>query len=218
MLVDFSEKLEVPLLGFSSELRLGIEIGDARFVGAHCSALVDGREPALSPVRNTKNGKTSRIFERHVSREVICFGAERVCDPASKGGSSCKDVTRLHRVDALAVVTNTRLHAAQQGYLIDDLREVGKQLADGDTALTVLLELPGTREKFGARVAGIVVLDIADKVLAVAFVEFWLRIKEIDLAWTALHEHGDHRLGLRLDCGRLGDIVEMPLLEINRFC
>ena len=115
------------------------------------------------------------------------------------------------------MVAHPGLHAAQEGDVIDDLREVGQQFADFRAALSVFLKFPRTGHERGARVGGIVVLDVADKFLSVAFVEFRFGFKQIDLTGAPLHKQGDHGPGTRAGAGGFGKRVVMPAFGIHRF-
>lgn len=119
-------------------------------------------------------------------------------------------------VDRLAVIVHARVHGTDERDVIDDVGEVRQQLADIHAALAVLLELPRAAHALAAGAGGIVVFHFAWEILAVVLGEFGLGIKQIHVARPALHEHGDHGLGLPKAMRHLGLQIKMARADLLR--
>ena len=100
------------------------------------------------------------------------------------------------------------VHRAHQADVVDDARDVGQQLGDLRTALTVLLELPRAAHE---RLAGAIhktELHVAAVLLAAALRELGLGIGQVHVRGATVHEHGNHGPRLRRELRRLGPRVE----------
>ena len=122
LVVELVEKAEIVLLRLAAEIRGGVEIGDARFLGAHRGALVDRGQPAVGPVVHAEHRQAARIGERDVGGQFLRLRAERVGEPAPDRRAPAEAAAILQRVDRLAVIVHAGLHAAQQHDVVDDAR------------------------------------------------------------------------------------------------
>ena len=174
----------------------GVEVEDARFFGAQDGALVQARQPTVAPVVIAIDRFTAGILEHHVGGQLVVFTAEAVGEPRAEAGPA--DHARDARVDVtdgnlVAVVAG--VHASDHAEIVSNLCGVGQEFAEIHPALAVFLELPRAAEKFAAGLVGKAVMDIAAIVHAVTALQFGLGIGEIHVAWAAVHEQGNHRLG-----------------------
>jgi hypothetical protein len=87
--------------------------------------------------------------------------------------------------------------------VIDALRNVGKQFTDLDATLAVLLELPRRLEQI-ARGGELDTRLGKRQVLAVALLQFRLRVEGVDLRGAPLHEQENDALGPRGEVRILG--------------
>ena len=95
-------------------------------------------------------------------------------------------------------------HRAHHAEVVGALTDIRKQVADGQPALTAVLELPG-RFHQAAGLAGRECQRLFDRQrLAVVRIQVGLRIKGVDRGRPAVHEQKDHPLGARREHGRLG--------------
>src|SRR5262245_22320501 len=95
------------------------------------------------------------------------------------------------------------VHGADERYVIHNAREVRQELGDIYPALAVLLKFPGAAEQLLARAIDEAERDFAGVVLSAAFRQFRLGIEQVDVAWPAVHEEGNHRARLRTEQGSL---------------
>jgi hypothetical protein len=99
------------------------------------------------------------------------------------------------------------VEALHEAEAIDDLGDVGEELADPRPALAMLLEPPRTPEQ----VAGLGELDaglLSGEGLAVVALQARLVVEGVDLRRAAVHEQEDHPLGPRGEVG--GPLGEGP--------
>ena len=134
----------------------------------------------------------------------MIFRAEPVGEPAAQCGATLNGAAAVHRVDGLAVIVHTGVHAADEAQLISHLAKAGHKFAEVHAGLAVLFELPFAGEHLAAGLRGVVVFNFFRKIASGPFVELGFGIADIHLARAALHEAGNHRLGLRLVMRLLG--------------
>ena len=122
---------------------------------------------------------------------------------------------RIHHELAGMMVELRRVHRTHEAQVVRDGTDVRQQIAQFHAALAVLGELPRTREHLRTSLRGVVVFDFAGEFLAVVFVQCGLGVEQIHVARPALHKHGNHRLGARLEV-RARHVVEGFLSGMHR--
>jgi len=80
--------------------------------------------------------------------------------------------------------------------LVGDAGKVRQQFRDFGATLAVLCQLPGLPKSFFRRPICETILDVALVLFSVAFGQFGLRIEEIHVRGSAMHEQRNHRGGL----------------------
>src|SRR4249919_2565289 len=94
------------------------------------------------------------------------------------------------------MVWDVAVHRADHTYIVDAATQLGENIADLDTTLTILLET----ERRSHQIANLHDnAAAADRFgswhrLAVVLVEHWLGIEGIDLRWAAVEEQKDYAL------------------------
>ena len=137
-----------------------------------------------------------RRADREEAGEVVVVGAQAIVHPGSHprphecvaAGVELEDGAAMGGVGAVA-----RVEKADVVDMPGDMRE---KLADMDSALAILAELPRRPEK----IAGGGELDsrlLERQFLAVVGLELRLVVEGVDLRRPPLHEHEDHPLGAR---------------------
>src|SRR4051794_20093440 len=96
--------------------------------------------------------------------------------------------------------------AAENGEIVDMLRDLGIPIGDPDTALSVLLEcaLRGEQRVARGTHGGYHFTEGRGHRLTVELRKFRLGVEQIDVAWPAFHEQPDHRFRRRLMMRWLG--------------
>ena len=197
-------KTEILFLRIPLQRHGRIEIQNARLFGPDDGALIHGRQPAIAEVIHAEHRQSARVRERHVSRQVLILGPQSIREPTAQRRAATRDGAIEQGVDGLAVIVHSRVHGADHRHLIGNAAHVRNQVAEVHAALAVFAELPLRPHDLAAGTCGVIVFDFAREVFAVQLHELWLRLKEVDVARSTLHEHGDHRLRLTKSMRRFG--------------
>ena len=109
------------------------------------------------------------------------------------------------------------VHRSHHGQLVGDGGQVRQQLRDFQAGLTVLVKFPWAAKQLARLLgAGQIGSDLVEIPLAVQLVQFRLRVQEIHLARTPLHEQLDDSLGPGRTRWRLGGhVVHVQLLGFH---
>lgn len=216
--VEIFEVGKVVLLWDSAEMRSGVEVWDAGFLGADGGALIYRGQPALRPVAHAEDWQSARIREGDVRGQLLRFGAESVGEPAPESGTSRQNATGLERVDALAVVADSRFHASEERDFVNNLREVGQEFAYLDAGLPVFPKCPWAAEQLETCVGGIIEFEVGFELLSVPSSQFRFWVEEIHVAGSALHEQGNHGFGARLGGRKFGKNGVTYFCSVDGLC
>src|SRR5581483_6411587 len=112
---------------------------------AHCGALVRGWQEPGAPVLRAAVRKPR--LERNERRQILILRAQPVHYPGACAGAREGVRARVQLQHSTAMRHAVSYHRAENAELVRKLRNVRKQLADFDTALAVLPELPWRLEQ-----------------------------------------------------------------------
>ena len=189
-------------------LLLGPQIQQGRALGAHAGALVHRRQPARLPVLDMVDRQALGIVQHHVGRQVLVLRAQAVRDPRTDGRPVRELAAALHDEDRRFVIEVRGEHRADEGDVVDLLRQVRQDLGNLHARLAVLGELVRRRHESASLVDELdIVGQIASRRLPFVLRESGFGVKQIHLAWPAVHEELDDGL-------RLGLEVRLALLEV----
>ena len=116
-------------------------------------AVVGSREEGGGAVLNAT--VLVRRTNGHETGEVLALGSQTVSHPGTHGRLNEAIASGVHCQDGSAVRCVGSPHGTNEAEVVDNLRDVGQQLAHPGAGLTVLLEIPGTLEQ----IAGLVELN-----------------------------------------------------------
>ncbi len=143
--IDFTKEGEVSLLDIALKEGGGVEIENARLLGANNGPLKDRRHESIGPVGDAVDRVAIRIGENEVSGQVLGFRAQAIAEPRAEcrsaedtGNAAVKVANR----DFVSI--GTGVHAADEADVINDLGEVWEKFGEFGAALTVSLEFPWT--------------------------------------------------------------------------
>ena len=165
-----------------------------------------GRHETTLPVVSPIDGMSARIGENQIRGEVLAFAAESIRDPTPHrrpSGHSRNTAVEVADRDLMPVVS--RVHRPNHADVIDDRSGVRQKFAHIGAAFAVLRELPRRAKQFLTGSIGEAEDDLTAVVLAVVFGQLGLRVEQVHVSRTAVHEHRDHRRRLRREvrCARL---------------
>ncbi len=83
-------------------------------------------------------------MQQNVAGQILVFAAERIIDPGAKAWISTHVASRMHQQVRTRVQWKARDHGSDDRHLVRTAGQVRKQVADPDSRLPVLLELPRT--------------------------------------------------------------------------
>src|SRR5262245_24588078 len=116
------------------------------------------------------------------------------------------------------VIGMGREHGAHNGNVVHLLRQMRHQLRNPDSRFSILLELEWAAQQPASLLwTGEVRGHFVEIGLAVVFVQHRLGIKEIHLAWPAVHKELDYGLRLRLKMRGSRSQIERSASRVNRF-
>ena len=195
--VQRAEEFHLAFLRLALERGGRVEVEDVRRGGADERALVDRRQPAVSPMLVGEGRQAVRMTHHDVGRQVLGLAAEGVGRPGAHGRVTGRDASRLHGEHRLQVVIHARLHRADQADVVGDRAEPRQEFAEFQPALAVAGEFPERTQHLGRSLRDVVVFEIISReFLPVPLREHRLVVEEVHLRRPAHHEEGDHRLGL----------------------
>src|SRR6202011_4986347 len=99
-----------------------------------------GRQPGVTPVARTPH-RLAGVGHDYEGGEILVLGPEAVSHPGAEARPTGQDAPGVHLADAADVVDSVGPARADQGDLIDDLRNMGIPVGDPHAALAVLREL-----------------------------------------------------------------------------
>ncbi len=178
------------------------EADDVRHLTARAQSrsLVGGGEEGAAVV--LRAAEAGGGIDRDEAGEILIRRSQSVEHPrahrrADEGGAAGMELDGRLRVGGVVGV-----HAVDHAHFIGVLGNVGEELADPESAGTVLFKLEWRAEEHAA-LGG----------FAAVLLELRLIVKGIDVRRAALHEEHDHALGLGLEMRRL----RRERIEISRF-
>ena len=119
----------------------GARSRDRRAVVAELRALVGRGQKSGAPVLRAADD-FAVVGQDHERGQVLVRGAQPVGDPRAQRRPAGEDRTRVHLADRADVVQPVRPAGADDGDVVDMLRDVRIPVGDPDAALPVLLPLP----------------------------------------------------------------------------
>ena len=180
----------------------GLRLSRGRTLRSDSGALIQGREPTRLPVQYVVDGKPFRVIEHDVSGQVFVLAAQCIRDPGPQGRTARQHASRLHDEDARLMVEVGGKHGPDQGDVIDLPGQMRHNLGNLDSGFPVLGEAKRRRHQSPGLVGE---LDIVGQIPAgrpaTVLFQHGLRIKQINLAGTTIHEQMDYGLCLRLEVG-----------------
>ena len=182
------------------------EVENPRLARPHNGALKQRRQPSVRPVENALDRNPGRISQRDERGQVVRLGPEPVRQPAAQRRPTALSPAGVHRVNRLPVIIDARVHRPHDDDVVHHAGGVRQKLRDVGPALTVLRKLPRTAQRFGACLRRVVVLDLPRKLLPVQPIQYRLRIQQVHLTRTTLHEQRNHRR-------RFGLVIRLPSLQ-----
>src|SRR5216683_973610 len=158
--------------------------------------LIDWREKAGAPKRRPDCRGDLRA-ENDEAGEILVVRAEAVCQPGPHGGASGYVRSSVHHDERGLVVRNLGEDRPHDADVVDALANVGKELADFNSALSVAFEF---ERRLHERAGLALVSEVSSRHrLTVVLREHRLRIEAVDMRQAAVHEEEDDVLGLRLE-------------------
>ena len=158
-----------------------------------------GRQEGAAPVLHA--AMAERRANGDESRQVLILRAQAVGHPGTDAGTDERVAAGVQLQQGASVGRVVGMDGANHAQIIGPRTDVREQVADGQAALTVLLELPGRLQQV-ARAGELHPRFLAGKRLAVVPLQRRLGIKRVHLRRAAVHEQEDDPLGLRLEVRR----------------
>ncbi len=189
---------------FGALNREGIGGGDVVHgpaLGANGGGLMGGREEGAGEILGTAVGDPI-VVEEDVAGEVFVFGAEAVGDPRADAGRGADAAAGVEEEILGSVEWSLTDHRADDTEVVGDAGDVGKQVADPESRLAALPEVPRVFEPFaaGADALGEFVVPPL-RGLAVAPGQFRFGVKRVHVGNAAVHEEEDDVFGARGEMG-----------------
>ena len=135
------------------------------------------------------------IEHDHIAGQVLICRSQTVVDPRSATRMSLTQKSRIHLQQPAAVGEAIGIHRADHRHVVDARRKMRIQIRDRQPALAGRAELACAAQQL-AWIADLkqgVGVQVGHR-LAVVLIQFGLRIPQIDLARSAVHEQEDDRL------------------------
>ena len=191
-LIELPHHVEVALLRSTTQPSRRSQIENSRLAGPHHRSLIERWQIPVRPVFDTKHRQLSRIDQRHVRRQLVCFAAQPKRQPAPQHWSSGQDPATLQCSNRLPVVIDTRLGRTNQTDVVRDFTQMRQQLGEFHAALAVSAKLPRGAEDFRGSLSRIVVLHLAGIRLPVVLLQLRLGIEQIEVTRASLHPERNH--------------------------
>lgn len=160
--------------------------------GVDVGALEDAWEEGGLPVRGTAGGVTSGA-EGYKTREVLIFRAETVGDPRTEAWAWHAGFAAIHKHQRRLMSGDVGSHGADHEEVIGALGDLGEEIADFETALTVFLEGERRAEGSSCFAFGFEVFD--RERLTVQAGEFGFGVEGVHVGRTAICEEVNEALG-----------------------
>ena len=129
------------------------------------------------------------------TRQVFAFSAKAVGQPGAHAGPTRKDRTAVHLEDRWPMVVALAVHATNDTKFVSVFCQLWIGFRDVDARLPVFGKFVGAFHGNVFRLAthkNIILLEDGNR-LTIIFRQSRLRIEEINVAWTAVHEKEDDR-------------------------
>ncbi len=174
------------------------ELFDFRMLGIDVAALVvTGQESGL-PILGFGDGIAPRAHGNE-SRQVLVFRAEAIGHPRTYAGPGKSGVAAVHQEQRSPVDRHVGVHGANDAHVVHALGRVGKQVADWNAALAVLLEGESRCQGGSGRCAGSQAID--REFFTVVSGEGWLGVEGVHVRHAAVQKYVYDPLGF---CGEVG--------------
>ena len=151
-----------------------------------------GEEPVAEAVEPARWRESA--VEHDESREITVLAPEAIACPGPHAWPAREAETGMKKVVRVRVLGEVARHRSNHAEVIRACSRMWEEIADPQPALPVLLELPGRTEHVPV-VVELRALHLHGEWLPVQLGESRLRIKGIDLGWSAGHEEADDPLG-----------------------
>ena len=131
-------------------------------------------------------------------RQVTAFRAQSVTKPCSHAGSALLSVTGVKEVIGVCVFRKFGHHRPDDSHLVDVFGDVRKQIADRNSAFSVLVKFPKAAERlsFVVELRG---FRFHGERLTVFFGQPWLWVEGINLADASIHVQKNDAASLRAE-------------------
>ena len=187
-LVEFLEKVESMALRTVADAAWGREVQQRRTDASEQGALVGGGHVTGRPIRGAADGASAGIGHDHEAGKILVQGTQSIIQPSAEAGFADEDAAAVHLETSARMGGGVGMHGADDAQIIGELRSVGEQAADLESAAAVMTELERRLHEFadGATVGAD--LGIAAVGLAIPLGECGFRIEGVDLTRPAIHE------------------------------
>lgn len=196
-LVEPGEEVELGVLPLRIAALRTAQIGDRLWAGLEQRALVAGGHEAGAPSARTVDDHCIAVLDDDEARQAVVLRAETVGHPSAERRSSAKNRAGIHLADPAGVVDAVADTRSDHAQFIGDLRVVWQPVGNPQPSFAMLLPLPFALQQGRANLTHRRdrALEAVGERFAGELVEQRLRIKEIEVARSALHEQEDHVLG-----------------------
>ena len=197
MTVDFGNELARGRVGAGGELGGALEIAQ-RICGIEVGALERSRQEAGAPEVACGLRCAAWIGDRDVSGQRVVLAAERIRGPGTHAGEAIEREARGHEVLAWAMRVGLAREGVDEAHVIGQRTEMRHEIGDHLARLAAWTELPRALGQ-----GSLCALEgdeslCAGHVLAVAFDEFGLVVKGVELAACAGAKDHQHAFRPRL--------------------
>ena len=192
LLVELRERIQIGALDTSRRGDGRVQVQHRRSPRLHFSAAELGRQPAVLPVRGAAAAVAVRVAEHDERRQRLVFRAQRVTDPGAQGWTAGEDLAGVDAAHGLRMVVVIADHRPDHAEVVGHGPQVGQQLGEVHTALAVLPKRVRAGHEEIRVAAWLEALHLVGVFLAIAFLQFRLRIEQVNLTGAAgLHEQDD---------------------------
>ena len=150
-------------------------------------------QPAAGPELLSGRRVPFGVAQHHEGGKILVLRTQRIGHPGSEDRPAGENPACLEHVQAFRMVVVLGVHGADHAQVVGHCGEVGRRLAQLDTALPVLAKLKGAGEQHVC-VVGLVDLDPVRVRLTGALRQLGLGVEKVHLAGAAVLDHLNHSL------------------------
>ena len=166
-------------------------------LGADHRGLMRGGQPGAGEILHAAVGNPV-VVQQDVAGQFFVFGPQAIRDPGADAGRRADAAAGVQQQVLLAVQRRFADHAADHAQFVGARGDVRQQIADPQSRLAALLELPQALQPLAAW-TGALRTGVGFQLgrLAVPLGQLGLGIERVDVRNAAVHEQKDHVLGPR---------------------